>query len=50
MYKYNHFIEENIAPVGAKSIGVYNGTKKICDIPLGRLNPPNKTKLYIYRA
>ena len=46
MYKYNHFIPQNIAPKGAKSIGVYDGNKKICTIPLGRMAQPNR-KSYI---
>lgn len=46
MYKYKHFIPENIAPSGVKSIGVYKDNKKIFDIPLGRLTPINDTPLY----
>lgn len=48
-YKYEHFIPQNTAPSGAKSIGVYdeNG-KKVCTIPLGRLNPTAKEKLYSF--
>lgn len=42
MYKYTRFIPENIAPVGAKSIGVYNGSgDKVCSIPLGSLALPD---------
>ena len=48
MYKYTHFIPQNIAPKDAKSIGVYNNGKKICTIPLGRMTPPNKEKLYSF--
>lgn len=49
VYKYKHFIPQNIAPAGAKSIGVYDGTgKKVCTIPLGRLKPPTKEKLYSF--
>jgi predicted phosphodiesterase len=51
MYKYTHFIPENIAPVGTEKIGVYNGVgEKVCDIPLGNLAPPNATKLYSFCA
>lgn len=48
-YVYRHFISQNTAPHGAKSIGVYdqNG-KKITDIPLGRMNPPTKEKAYSF--
>lgn len=45
-YKYTHFIKENIAPKGAKSIAVYNNGNKICSIALGGLTPIAKTKLY----
>lgn len=42
MYKYTHFIPENIAPVEAKSIGVYDGSgDKVCSIPLGSLALPD---------
>ena len=51
MYKYTHFIPENIAPSGAKRIGVYNDKgNKVCSIPLGRLAPIQKTKLYSFGA
>lgn len=47
MYKYTHFIPQNIAPKGAKSIGVYDGNgKEVCTIPLGRMKPIERTKLY----
>ena len=46
-YMYEHFIPQNIASSGAKSIGVYDSNgKKICAIPLGRLTPITKEKLY----
>lgn len=46
-YEYKHFITQNIAPKGAKNIGVYDSNgKKICAIPLGRLTPITKEKLY----
>lgn len=48
-YKYTHFIPQNIAPNGAKSIGVYDSNgNKIHTMPLGRLTPPNKEKLYSF--
>jgi predicted phosphodiesterase len=51
MYKYEHFIPENIAPVGAKNLSVYNSNgQKICEIPLGRLQQPKKNKLYSFGA
>lgn len=49
MYKYTHFIPQNTAPNGAKSIGVYDGNgKKVCDIPLGRMTPPASDKSYSF--
>lgn len=49
MYRYTHFIKENIAPSGAKSIGVYDGNgKKIYTLPLGRMKPPSGEKLYSF--
>lgn len=49
MYRYTHFIPQNIAPKGAKRIGVYdvNG-KKVTTIPLGRLTPPKTEPLYSF--
>lgn len=48
-YKYTHFIPQNIAPPGAKRIGVYDGDdKKICSIPLGGLTPPSAEPLYSF--
>lgn len=48
-YKYEHLIPQNTAPKGAKSIGVYDGNgKKVCSLPLGRLTPPTKEKLYSF--
>jgi hypothetical protein len=46
-YEYKHFIPQNTAPNGAKNLAVYdsNGVK-VCTIPLGRLTPVNKDKLY----
>jgi hypothetical protein len=46
-YKYKHFIPQNIAPKGAKHIGVYDSKgKRICIAPLGSLTPIAKSKLY----
>lgn len=51
MYKYTHFIPENIAPSNVKSIGVYSANgNKVCNISLGRLTPPTQTKLYSFLA
>lgn len=48
-YKYTHFIQQNIAPKGAKYIGAYDSNgKKVCSIPIGRLTPPAKEKLYSF--
>lgn len=49
IYKYKHFISQNIAPSGAKQIGVYDsGGNKVYSIALGGLTPPNKKKLYSF--
>ena len=50
IYQYNGFIHQNVAPNGAKKIGVYNASgKRICEIPLGNLSMPDVgTKLYSY--
>ena len=48
-YKYKHFIPQNTAPKGAVGIGVYDANgKKVYTIPLGRMRPPNKEKLYSF--
>ena len=48
-YMYPHFIPQNTAPSGAKSIGVYDSNgNKIYNIPLGRMTPPSKTKQYSF--
>lgn len=47
-YKYKHFIPENTAPKGAKNIAVFNNDKKVYSIPLGRLTPTKKEKLYSF--
>lgn len=48
-YMYRHFIPQNIAPRGTKHIGVYasNG-EKVCEIPLGRMKPPETEPLYSF--
>lgn len=51
MYKYKHLIPENIAPKGAKRIGVYGGNgNKVYGISLGRLKQPTQTKKYSFLA
>lgn len=49
MYKYAHFIPQNVAPAGATKIVVYDADgKKVCTIPLGGLTPPKGEKLYSF--
>lgn len=49
VYRYNHFLPENIAPQNAEKIGVYDASgKEVCTIPLGGLTPPNGEKLYSF--
>ena len=51
MYKYTHFIPENIAPVGTTKIIVRNSAnQEICNFPLGNLTPPTGDKLYSFMA
>lgn len=51
MYRYTHFIPENIAPDETQKIGVYDSTgKRIGGISLGKLSPPNGNKLYSFCA
>ena len=51
MYKYTHLIRENIAPIGAKSIGVYDSNgKRVGGFGLGRLKPPTAPILYNFLA
>lgn len=51
MYKYAHFISENIAPKGAKKIITLDGNgKKVCEIPLYGLKQPDETKRYTFLA
>ena len=40
MYKYTHFISQNIAPRGAERIGVYRDGEEVTTISLGRMTPP----------
>ena len=42
---YTNFIPQNVAPIGARRIGVYdeNGNR-VGQIPLGSLTPPNRAK------
>ncbi len=48
-YMYKHFIPQNTAPSGSKSIGVYNSTgEKIYNISLGLLTPKAGTPLYTF--
>lgn len=45
--RYTHFIRENIAPKGARRIGLYNADgERVVGISLGSLKPPKKDKLY----
>lgn len=49
IYKYTHFIPQNSAPKDAKQLVVYDSSnKKVCAIPLGRLTPITKEKLYSF--
>lgn len=51
MYKYTHFIPENIAPVGTTKIVARNSAgQEVCDFPLGNLAPPRATPLYTFCA
>lgn len=47
-YKYTHFIKQNTAPKGTKSIGVYKDDVKVTEIPLGRMTPKNTEPLYSF--
>jgi Icc-related predicted phosphoesterase len=50
-YKYTHFIKENIAPIDAEKIVVYdNNGNEVHTISLGGLTPPNGSKLYSFCA
>lgn len=52
MAKFKDFIPENIAPVGARRIGIYNSKgNRVGQIPLSRLTPPvTGCKLYSFGA
>ena len=44
-------ITQNIAPSNAKKLVIFNGSKKVCDVPLGHLEMPNMgAKLYSFGA
>lgn len=45
---YQDFISENVAPLGATKIGVYNGDTKVGKIDLGALNKIAGNKLYSF--
>ena len=47
--KFTQFIPQNIAPIGAKYIGIYNENNELLlEIPLDRLSPIKKKKLYSF--
>lgn len=49
VHKYTRLIPQNIAPNGAKQIGIYNKNgERIRTMPLGRLTPVSKKKLYSF--
>ena len=49
MYKYSHFVAQNIAPRGATKIGVYDKTGNlIYERSLGKLAQPTDTKRYSF--
>ena len=49
VYRYTHFIPQNIAPKGAKRIGVYDASgRKVCSIPLGGMAQPTGEKRYSF--
>lgn len=51
MYKYEHFIKENIAPKSAKNFVIHNSKgEKICGIPLGAFAQPTNEKSYSFCA
>ena len=52
MVEYNNFIRQNVAPLGARRIGVYNEKgERVGQIPLKNLFPPNyNEKLYSFGA
>lgn len=43
------FIPENIAPQNAKSLAIFDGSKKICDVDISKMHPSNLgEKLYSF--
>ena len=49
MYKYSHFISQNIAPKGATKIVVYDKAgNPVYERPLGKLAQPTENKLYSF--
>lgn len=44
MIVYDGFGKDNIAPAGARDIGVYKDGEKVGRIPLGSLRPPNRER------
>lgn len=43
-------IPENIAPSNASNLAIFNGSTKVCDVPLGRLTPRLSEKQYSFCA
>jgi 3',5'-cyclic AMP phosphodiesterase CpdA len=52
MARYREFIHENVAPLNARRIGIYDGNgNRVGQIPLGSLTPPTMgKKLYSFGA
>ena len=52
MSKYKHYIAQNVAPLGTRRIGIYNGNgDRVGQIPLDTLTPPTPgKKLYTFGA
>ena len=48
MAQYTDFIPQNVAPLGAKSIGVYRGGVEVYEIPIGNLAMTN-TGSFLFR-
>ena len=44
------FIAENIAPPDAKSLAIYNGDTKVCDVDIAKIQPVLGKKLYSFGA
>lgn len=48
-YEYTHFIPQNSAPYGAKTLGVYDANgNRVHSFSLGRLKPPDGIKRYTF--